>query len=154
MANKAKPASRPYAPKDSPEIRAKFLDGLRAGMTVTDAAKAAGTARTTVRYWRDNDEQFAKDWDDAYDEGTDVLEAEAQRRAVEGVKRPVYQGGELVGHVQEYSDTLMNIMLQARRPHKFRNRTELTGPNGGPLKADLTVTFVDGPDTTKAGSRK
>ena len=46
----------------------------------------------------------------------DNLEAEAYRRAVEGVERPVYQGGRLVGTVREYSDSLLTIMLRARHP--------------------------------------
>lgn len=144
---------RPFAPKDTPEVRAKFLDGLREGLTPKRAAEAAGVGRTTVFTWRRTDTVFAQQWEDAYDEGTDLLEEEAQRRAVQGVSRPVYQGGELVGHVQEYSDTLMNIMLQARRPAKFRKGIELTGPEGGPLKADLTVTFVEGAAPAKAGLR-
>lgn len=138
-----KPGARQYAPKDSPEVRAKFLDQLREGLTVKDAAAAVGIPRRTIAFWREEDPEFAKQWEEAYDEGTDVLEREAQRRAVEGVEKPVYQGGVLVGHVQEYSDTLMNILLQGRRPNKYRKSSvELSGPNGGPIQATMEIEYV------------
>lgn len=143
-------SARPYAPKDTPEAREKFLDGLRAGKTVKDAAAGAGVPRRTVVEWRLKDSDFKEQWEQAYDEGTDVLEAEAQRRAVEGCDEPIYQQGELVGHKRVYSDTLMNLMLQGRRPHKYRrSQVELTGPDGGPLQATLAVEFVKPGDKAK-----
>jgi hypothetical protein len=40
---------------------------------------------------------------------------------VEGVDKPVYQGGVLVGYVREYSDQLLVTLLKAHRPEKFRD---------------------------------
>ena len=42
------------------------------------------------------------------------MEDEAVRRAVEGVPRPVFYQGQIVGAVQEYSDELLIRMLKAR----------------------------------------
>lgn len=49
---------------------------------------------------------FAAEWDEAVDEGTDVLEDVAFRRAVDG------------------SDRLLIFLLKARRPEKFRDGYE------------------------------
>jgi hypothetical protein len=38
------------------------------------------------------------------------------------VKRPIYQGGKLVGHDVVYSDNLLLALLKARRPEKYRDR--------------------------------
>jgi hypothetical protein len=106
----------------TPKKEAAFLDALRDGQSVTAACIDAGFGRRTAYEWREADEDFRKAWDEAVDEGTDRMEDEAYRRAVQGTSKPVYQGKELVGHVQEYSDTLMIFMLKARRPEKFKER--------------------------------
>jgi hypothetical protein len=41
------------------------------------------------------------------------------RRAVEGVKRPVYRRGVLVGEITEYSDKLLMFLLKRRRPQVY-----------------------------------
>lgn len=120
----------------TPEKRAKFLQALESGASVAKAAKAAGWSRRSAYNYRSSEEGFFKEWDDAVEAGTDLLEDEAQRRAVEGVKKPVYQGGKRVGYVQEYSDTLLIFMMKGRRPEKYRERAtvEHTGEGGGPVQ--------------------
>lgn len=112
-----------------------FLEELAKGWSVTHSAEKAGFSRQTAYKYRELDEQFRTDWDDAIERGTDRLEDAMEKRAVDGVMKPVYQGKELVGHVQEYSDSLAMFMAKARRPDKFRERSTVshTGPNGGPL---------------------
>lgn len=131
-----KPATKATPEKEINDLaKAKLLAGLMDGSTVTLAAEAAGIDRATAYRWRDNDKEFATAWDEALEAGTDRLEEEALRRARFGVAKPVYQGGKLVGAVQEYSDTLMIFLLKGRRPDKFRDRvsTELTGKDGKDL---------------------
>lgn len=70
-----------------------FLASLREVPVVSRAATAAGVDRTTAYAARDTDEQFTKAWDEAMEDGVDVAEAEAFRRAVQGFEEPVvYQG--------------------------------------------------------------
>ena len=109
--------------------REDFLEALREGASVSKAAVFAGLARSTVYRWRSEDEDFARAWDDAYESGTDNLEDEAKRRAFDGVERPVFYKGAVVGHVREYSDTLLMQQLNARRPEKYRtnHKVEHTG---------------------------
>ena len=102
--------------------RTQFLTGLRSGLSVAAAADQAGVARTTSYYWRDRDSDFAALWDAAIEDGTDRLEDEAFRRALEGVEKPVFYQGKPVGRVRDYSDSLLMFMLRARRGEKFREQ--------------------------------
>jgi hypothetical protein len=111
-----------------------FLAVLATNANVTKACEAVGIARKTAYEHRSKDADFAAEWDDALEAATDLLEHEARRRAMDGTEKPVYQGGELVGYVREYSDALMTLLLKAHRPKRFRERMDLTGADGGPLK--------------------
>lgn len=99
-----------------------FLDALADGLSVSDAAKAAGVPIRTIYNWREGDPAFAAEWATAYTIGADNLEAEAQRRAVKGVEEPVFHGGKIVGTVTRYSDTLLIYMMKARDPERFCDR--------------------------------
>lgn len=109
--------------------REAFLSALREGASVSAAAKKAGVGRSTVYEWRNADDDFARAWDDAYETGTDAIEDEAKRRAVEGTDKPIFYKGAQVATVKEYSDTLLMQQLNARRPEKYRtnHKVEHTG---------------------------
>lgn len=61
----------------------------------------------------------------AFEQSIQRMEVEAQRRAVDGTRKPVYYKGVKVGAVQEYSDNLMMFLLKARRPEVYRERVDL-----------------------------
>lgn len=82
-----------------------FLGLLAEGSSVTHAAKAVGCHRQTMYQHRHDDESFGLAWDQAIESGTDLLEDEAIRRAMDA------------------SDTLMIFMLKARRPDKFKDKS-------------------------------
>jgi hypothetical protein len=71
--------------------------------------------RSSAYLWRERDEDFRKAWDEAVEEGTDLLEDEAKRRAVEGSIKPILYKGRIVTFVREQSDTLLIFLLKARR---------------------------------------
>jgi hypothetical protein len=130
--------------------RQKILDALREGYSVAGACRAAKVGRTAAWEWRNADETFAAEWDDAILEGSEVLEDEARRRAFAGTDKPVYQGGQMVGTIREYSDTLLIFMLKGRMPEKYRERTqtEVSGTGGKPL----TIRVVYGDDGSGTSS--
>ena len=109
----------------TPEKREKFLDGLGKSCNVSKACKLAGIARNSAYLWRDDDKVFAAEWDKAIEQAADLLEEEAIRRAKDGVKKPVYRGGRLVGYVTEYSDTLLIFLLKGAKPQKYAERKDL-----------------------------
>lgn len=120
-----KAAKKPHATPTRRDWKEIFLDALRQSPNVSAAAKAAGHSRQHVYVARDEDAAFALAWDDALAEAVDMAEGEAYRRAVEGVEKPVYQGGIRVGEVQDYSDTLLIFLLKAHRPHLYREALDL-----------------------------
>lgn len=151
------------AMKRGPEAENRALTILAKGLSVTSAAAAAGVDRITLYAWRRDDinrraedfdpiatPDFASRWDDAIEQGTDLLEEEALRRAKDGVQKPVFgslgaqQGTGVVGHVQEYSDTLMVLSLKGRRPDRYKDRTEVSGDKDNPIHHTMEVEFVGG----------
>lgn len=118
------------ADKLTVEKKAQFVKLLRDGATIVLAADEIGVSRTCLYEHRQNDEDFAAAWDVAYEQGTDALEAEAERRALRGVSEPVFHRGEIVGHVQKYSDILLIFLLKARRPDKFRENIDVSNKDG------------------------
>lgn len=122
------------------KYKEKFLTALALGKSPSMAAREADVSVPTVYTWRKRNELFAAAWDWAVQEGVDRLEDEALRRAVEGTLKPVFQGKELVGHVREYSDKLLVLLLKGRRPHVYnRSYHEHSGPGGGPIPIRMTV---------------
>ncbi|WND02045.1 hypothetical protein QGN29_10850 [Temperatibacter marinus] len=113
--------------KSSARVK-RFLSSLSTGATVSFAAEQARVSPSTVYKWRTSDPAFAVEWDAAVEAGTDRLEDEAYRRALEGVERPVYFGGKPIGSVRDYSDSLLVLMLKARRPGKFKDKVTEKDP--------------------------
>jgi transposase len=143
-------AKTPVTIDTDQRARDAFLDTLRAGLTITEAAKAAGVLRRTVYRWRDADEDFATEWDEAYDEGTDAFEAEARRRAVDGVQKPVVAMGKVAKNddgtvlmVTEYSDTLMLASLKRRRPEAWRERVDVNAKHSGGVTVNIGAADAD-----------
>ncbi len=125
----------------SGRLKKRFLAHFREFGNVTAACRAAGIKRRgTIYEWQEHDEAFATAFREAELEATDLLEAEARRRAVEGVRTemPVLYRGRVIQTVIEtkYSDTLLIFLLKARAPERFRDnvRLEHTGANGGPIR--------------------
>lgn len=121
------------------EARAAFLKALAECGNATDACLAAGIGRRSAYDWKDDDEAFAADWEEALEEGTDALEREARRRAVEGVDEPVFYQGQQVATVKRKADALLVLLLKANRPHTFRERMELSGDPARPLNAKVAL---------------
>ena len=108
----------------TPKKEAAFLEALSInGGNVARACARSRFSRNAAYQWRAADPGFARKWAAAVEMGTDALEDEAVRRAHEGTERPVYHQGEQVGTVRVYSDTLMILMLKARRPNRYKERT-------------------------------
>ncbi len=103
-----------------PRRKTVFLAALVDTVNVTLTCRRADIPRRTAYDWREADEGFARKWDDAVDEGIDLLEAELHKRAFEGVERPVYYKGEQVGTWRFYSDALAMFLLKAHRPERYR----------------------------------
>lgn len=140
----------------TPSKREEFFQALRDTCNVTIAARAGGVSRMRVYQIRAADPDFAQQWDDALQEGIDMLEREAHRRAFGGTDKPLtYQGqftylrdpetgnvlrdaegNPRIATVKEHSDVLAMFLLKAHRPEKYRENSKLE------LAGSLAVTTI------------
>jgi transposase-like protein len=120
-----------YGLKATPENKEIVLAMLSNGATYAAAAAAIGAHRRTIIKWPDRDEEFKRRWNDAIEDGADTLEQEAIRRGRDGVDRPVFYQGEIVGYTKEYSDYLLIRLLEARRSAIYRARNISVTPQEG-----------------------
>lgn len=134
--------------KESRQNKAMFLAVLSQGGSPTKACRAIGIDRKTAYNWRNKDQDFADAWDSALQEGYDLLEDEARRRAVDGVTKSVYFQGVPIDLITEYSDSLLTLLLKGFRSQIFRDKVEHSGPDGGAIQHEVTVKFV------RAGEKK
>ena len=82
-----------------------FLTAFEQTGTVVQAARAAGIDRMTAYRARQADEDFAIAWADVEEKVTETLERVALQRAIDG------------------SDRLIEFLLKARRPDRYRENT-------------------------------
>ena len=97
----------------------------------------AGFGRRSAYGWRDDDESFAADWEAAVETGTDLMEDEMRRRAIDGIDEPKFHDGQVCGYVRKYSDTLLIFALKARRPDKYRERSEIAHTGKGSVVVNM-----------------
>lgn len=110
---------------------------LAEGDTISKACERSGVEVRLIKTWRKRYPEFDDACNLAYDCGTDKIEDEAKRRAVEGVVEEIFRGDVVVGEKTIYSDTLMIKLLEARRPDKFRSRVSVDSRN---LNANVEIT--------------
>jgi len=91
-------------PKRTSKRRAAFLQALELGYSATFARKKAGLERAELMAWRADEQDFDEDWDEALEDGTDMLEDLARERVATG------------------GDSLLMFLLKSRRPEKYRER--------------------------------
>lgn len=103
----------------------RYLERLaQTGQKTKAAAYAGWTSLHTVRAIARKDPKFAALEQEAIEIAADRLEDEAYRRAHDGVKKPVFQKGELMAEITEYSDPLTMFLLRGLRPDKYRDRSK------------------------------
>lgn len=126
--------------------QAAFLAAYAKTGNITQAAKLAKVDRSDHYGWLKS-EAYERKFADAHEEACELLEVEARRRAVEGVKKPVIYQGEICYQkvwnpetkewhvrntpltIREYSDTLLIFLMKGAMPDKYREniKTEISG---------------------------
>lgn len=118
-------AGRPT--KFNAELKQKFLEALLdVGGIEGAACKIVGINHATLIRHKDKDPEFAKAVEEHKALSADTIEAEAYRRAVQGVDEPVFFNGVTVGHVKRYSDRLLDKLLTAAKPDKYGNKSTVS----------------------------
>jgi hypothetical protein len=145
--------------------QAVFLAAMvQTGGNILKAAQLAGIERSLHYLWLEKDPKYPELFQKAWDKAIDTLEAEASRRAFEGVVEPVYHAGRraldlatndagevrrnpdgtpvaVPAGVRKYSDTLLMFLLNGNRSAKYRNRTDarFVDDKGKDRKLDLAA---------------
>jgi hypothetical protein len=138
-----KTRQKPPRPTTGSVKQRQFLAAYRECGIISLAAKAAGCERRSHSMWMARDPDYPALFAEAKEEACESLEKEARRRAVEGVDRPVYQGGRKIGTLKEYSDVLLIFLMKGAMPDKYKDR----------YSQDVTVT-VDVSDRLAAGRER
>lgn len=132
----------------------KFLAAYAAIGITTKAAKAAGLSPSEPYHWLKEEgmhgDEYRARLAKAEKEAEDALEAEARRRAVDGLKRfKFFQGEPIIDpdtrqpyYELEYSDTLLIFLLKGINPEKYRDRQSVDMNSKIEVK-DVTVA-IDG----------
>lgn len=130
-----------------------FLEQLTATGNVSASARSVGVSSTNVYALRKSDGDFAAAWDQALEDASDDLEAEARRRAIKGVEEPVVYQGQLTPVWARHPDgsPVLETYTVSGPKDKDGNFTEVEqqrpvqalDPDGRPLW--LTVTKYSDP---------
>jgi len=144
-----------FSAKRTRAVEDAFFASMAQGWSVKKSSWTAGIDSATAYRWKQDSEatlqedgsyadDFCVRWKQAYADGVDVLEDAATRRAVEGVEKPVYQQGVMVGTITEYSDTLLGLVLRGKKPERYNTeRHELSGPGGAAIPVAMEIEFID-----------
>lgn len=119
--------------------RAAFLKALADSGNVSAAARAAKASRSRAYQLKAADPSFAAEWTDALESAIDALDAEARRRALDGVETPHFHQGRVAGTVRKYSDPLLMFLLRAHRPDRYRERPGAGSDADADLEDDLAA---------------
>ena len=106
----------------TPRQAAEFFRILAASGSVSLAAKRTGLNRSTLYLHRAENPAFARRWADALGLGVARVRDEVFRRAVVGIKRPVFHAGRMVGEVKHYDNRLLWSLLRSHEPETYGNK--------------------------------
>jgi len=116
----------------TPEKRLAFLDALRDVPNVTRAARSIGVSRARMYQVYEAEPDFAKQWDEALEEGVECMEAEAHRRGFEGTDKPLVHQGEFT-YLRDF-DAIDPLTDEKYPPHQAPIKRD---KNGRPIVATM-----------------
>lgn len=117
-----------WKPADAARIaraREIILGELRKSRSKSGACEEAEVSTTQFYKWVREEPEFADQVEEAMLAGREGLEDEATRRGKNGYRKAVYHQGEVVGYERRYSDRLLETMLEATNPAKFRKNASI-----------------------------
>lgn len=118
----------------------KFLQKLKSfNGNVSQAARSIKIGRSAIYEHKKDDADFSKAWDEIIDGLVDDAEKELYRRAVKGVRKPVFYKGEEVAAIKEYSDTLLMFFLKGKKPQTYRERFDIDANVKGTLDVNIAA---------------
>jgi len=129
MGKRGPAKGRPEMPlRSDPERQQRFLDCLEQTGSLIESARRASPhseagAMSSFRSFMRDSAEFSAKVSEALEVFRDSLVREAIRRGRDGVDRPIYQKGQLVGHERVFSDHLLTLELK-KHHEGYRERTQ------------------------------
>jgi hypothetical protein len=124
----------PADKKLNAEGKAAFLEEYAKDAAFYTAGKALGIHPTELERALEEDPEFELECRMVTKRRVEAMESEAFRRAVVGVDEPVYYKGMVVGHINRKSDAMLQMLLKAHDPKRYREGiSEAAGAQGGVL---------------------
>lgn len=108
----------------------RFLACFEACGRVAVASRWARISRTLHYQWMENDPEYPTRFQKAEQRSARMMEDEAVRRGVEGVRKAVRYKGRIVGYEIEHSDRMLELVLKANNPKKFLERSTVAHTDG------------------------
>lgn len=116
------------------KARKAFCDVLAVTDNVSMAAAAVGISTSTAYEHRKTDAVFAAMWAEAQALAADSLEYALRRRAMEGVREPLFYKGEPIidpatgqqAYKVTYPEASHMFLLRGAKPEKYRDRQDVT----------------------------
>ncbi len=127
-----------YPTKFTPQIQTAFLKLYRECGVINTCAHTLQISPETPRQHALKHEDFKEGMAEALQDYRDMLENEAHRRAVTGIKRAIYYKGEVVGHELLYSDRILELKLKRNIP-EYRDKFSLDVEHKGGVLVVHTV---------------
>lgn len=78
------------------EAKTRFIEFLREDPTVSLACERINMSRKSIYQWREKDQKFAKEWDDAIERAKDIARSSIYKRGIIGWMEPIVSMGQVV----------------------------------------------------------
>ncbi len=140
-----------YAQEKAQNPRYKFLNALMETGSIRQAALVSGKPRQHWVKLRERDARFSAAWDQALESYVEVLEAEADRRALNGEEEAIFYGGKQIGSRCKTSDSLLMFRLKALRPSRYKDSPQDGGAVRVEVKSFLDMTVSEKNETDTDG---
>jgi hypothetical protein len=126
------------------DLKREFLSELRRTCNITKASHKINISRITAYSAKKVNSKFSDAWDNALQEGLDLLENVVMQRAFDGVTKNIYYQGKKCGEEKVYSDGLAMFLLKAHRPEKYRDGSNINlNQTGGVLLVPVGPKGID-----------
>ena len=134
----------------TPDKQVAFIEALAESGCVDEACKRVGMHRSSAYELRTRKKagSFRAAWDAALDHAIQRLSDAAFSRAINGVTRPVFYKGELIGERTYFDERLTMFMLRYRDPARYgrwRDQMRVDVPPDGAAQhlGDLILRVAD-----------
>lgn len=125
------------------QIEDRYLGALAATGRKQHSADVAGVSYATTVAYAKSDPDFAARILEAERRYDELVEKEIERRAMKGLKEPVYQGGKFCFTKKKFSDQLLLALAKKRMPEYRDKAVEVDVREGGVLVVGGTAADAD-----------